>query len=281
MIRPAQRKFLERARTAKALDPAAFAELLRRCGGADRVEELTTIGYQRLADHFAVVGVIGRQRPILSAGTRKLIEEARRVLGLSDHVYTADLRGYGGAGDLRDMSGQGLIDLLARWERRGLDVAGFVTARREISPAQLRLLQVARKRVGIEDAHYYRMLQDFGAVSSAADLDRRGFDLCLAFLEAEGFDREPLAPTAPGFGRRAGFASPEQVDLIRSLWRAWIGPSVESVEALEAGLNTWLERYHGTSSLRFLTTTGAGKAITALRAMRARKSARHGEIAHA
>lgn len=271
MIRPAQRKLLDRAREAVAADPAAFAELLRRYGGADRVEDLTAAGLARLLDHLTVTTRFNtRQRPVLSAGTRRLIEDAACQLFLTPHVYAADLRGHAGAADPRDLTGRGLIELLTRWERRGLDVAAFTAARREVTPAQLRLLQLARKQTGILDKHYYGMLQDYGAVLSASDLDRRGFELCMAFLEAEGFERKPVAPAAPAFGRRPGFATPEQVELIRTLWREWTGPSADSEAAVEAGLNAWLERYHATSSLRFLITARAGKVITALRAMKAR-----------
>lgn len=269
MIRPAQLKLIERAREAVASDPAEFAEILRRCGGVDTIEALTTQGFGRLMDHFAVIRFQCRQRPILSAATRKLIEAAARQLGLTAHVYAADLRGYGGVADLRDLGGRGLIDLLSRWEQRGLDVTAFVSARRTITPAKVRLIQVARKRNAMEDRRYYSMLQGYGGVVSANDLDGRGFDLCMAFLEAEGFEREPLAVAKPGFGRRPGFASPEQVELIRALWREWSGSEVE------AELNAWLERYHRASTLRFLTSAGAGKVITSLKAMKARSAPKH------
>ena len=276
MIRPAQLKLLDRARAAVAPDDAAFTAVLRRCGGADRVEDLTAAGLARLLDHLTVSGFKCRQRPTISARARKLIEEAAWQLALSPHTYAADLRGYAGVSDLRDLSGRGLVELLSQWERRGLDVAAFTAARREITPAQLRLIHVARKRIEMAEHRYHGMVLDYGGVVSAADLDRRGFDLCMAFIEAEGFDREPIAPaapTAPAFGRRPGFASPEQVELIRTLWREWSGPTAESEAVVEAGLNAWLERYHGASSLRFATVAAAGKVITALKAM---KDRRHG-----
>lgn len=114
MIGPAQRKLLERARAAVAPDPADFAEVLRRCGGADRVEDLTAAGLARLLDHLTVTGFKCRQRPTISARARTMIEEAARGLGLTPHVYAADLRGHAGVADLRDLSGRGLIELL-RW----------------------------------------------------------------------------------------------------------------------------------------------------------------------
>lgn len=274
MIRPAQLKLIERAREAVASDPADFADILRRCGGVDAVEALTAQGFARMMDHFAVIRFQCRQRPILSATTLKLIEATAQQLALTPHVYAADLRGHGGVADLRDLGGYGLIDLLSRWEQRGLDVAAFVAARRSITPAKIRLIQVARKRNAMDEKRYYGMLQGYGGVVSAKDLDGRGFDLCMAFMEAEGFDREPAAPAAPSFGRRPGFASPEQVDLIRALWREWTGSTDESNATVEAALNVWLERYHRASSLRFLASSGAGKVITSLRAMKGRRAAK-------
>ncbi|CAO4177616.1 hypothetical protein EEDFHM_03136 [Methylorubrum populi] len=281
MIRPAQFKLLERARIAVASDPTEFAGLLRRYGGADCIEALTAQGFDRLMDHMTVTGFKCRQRPTLSAATHKQVEETARRIGLSPYAYTADLRGYGGVSDLRDLSGRGLIELLMCWQPRGLDVAEFVAARRTVTPAQLRLIQLARKRIEMPDNRYYGMLLDYGGVASASDLDGRGVNLCLAFMEAEGFDRDPPASTQPAFGRRTGFASPEQVELIRTLWREWSGPTGEAEDAVEASLNAWLERYHRVSSLRFLTTGGAGKVITALRTMKVRKSDRPAEIRHA
>ncbi|OAS27459.1 regulatory protein GemA [Methylobacterium platani] len=280
MIRPGQRKLLERARAAVAPDPGKFIDALRRCGGADRVEDLTAAGFARLMDHFTVTGFKCRQRPTLSARTRTMVEEARDRLKLSNHTYAADLRGHAGISDLRDMSGRGLLELLTQWEGRGLDVPAFVAARREITPSQIRLIQVARKKIEMEDPRYHRMVQDYGGVVTASDLDRRGFDLVLAFLEAEGFERQPAPSTQPAFGRRPGFASPEQVELIRALWREWSGHPAEPETAIEAGLNAWLERFHGASSLRFLTVARAGKVITALKSMARRRGSTPSEASH-
>lgn len=281
MIRPSQLKLLERARAAVAPDPAEFADILRRHGGADRVEDLTAAGFASVMDQMTVAGFRCRQRPILSARTRTLIGEARDRLQLSDHTYEADLRFCGGVTDLRDLRGLGLIELLTRWERRGLDVASFVASRRDITPKQLRLVQIVRKQATTEEDRYCRMLQTYGGVTSASDLDQRGFDLVLAFLEGEGFERQRPPSTQAAFGRRPGFATPEQVELIRALWREWSSQSAEPDTAIEAGLNAWLERYHGASSMRFLTVARAGKVITALKSMARRKGAKSNEASHA
>lgn len=89
---PAGAAQADRAREAVASDPDEFAGILRRCGGVDTVEALTAQGFARLMDHFTVIRFQCRQRPILSATTRKLIEATAQQLGLSPHVYAADLR---------------------------------------------------------------------------------------------------------------------------------------------------------------------------------------------
>ncbi len=63
-------------------------------------------------------------------------------------------------------------------------------------------------------------------------------------------------------------ASPAQVDLIRSLWRAWASEPGDD----DTTLNRWLEKHYKVSALRFLTREAAGKAITGLKRMSARKA---------
>ena len=283
MIRSAKLKLLERARVDGGYDQTRFAEIPHRWGAAESTDMLLAAGFERVMDYLTLCGFRDRARPVLSTRTRQLLNDAREYLGVSDFVFATMLRSHGRAGDLRDLDGRGLLNMLAGLESYGLEVSRFIATRQQITPAQLRLLQVARKQVEDPDARYYADLQTYGGVNSAADLDKRGFDLMLILMEASGFDHKPATPTAPslkyGFGRRPGFATPEQIELIRTLWREWSGPTAESEAAVEAALNTWLERYHGTSSLRFVTSAGAGKVITALKTMKARKGER--EASHA
>lgn len=280
MIRPAQLKLLEKARVATHLDPTRFAIMLQAWGGADNLNDLAPAGYERIMDHFTWSGFRDKARPVLSMRTRSLIASLQGHLGISNFVFMTILRSNGSVGDLRELSGRGLLNVLGSLERRGLRVETFIEARREITPAQLRLLQLARKQTRMSDEEYSADLHELGGVNSGSDLDRRGFELMMAGMEVAGFQREAPRKAAPaGFGHRPGFATPEQVELIRTLWREWGGPTAESETAVEAGLNTWLERYHAASSLRFLTSAGAGKVITALKTMKVRKSQR--EATHA
>lgn len=260
MIRPANLALLDRARRYFADRPHVLA-----CFPTEGQEgELSPSAFERLMDLSIVCGFRDRKRPILSLKTRQLVERWRRSLDFSDHVFTTFLRRYGAA-DLQELDGYGLLGMLGRLEAAGLDVGFFNIQRRDISPNQVRLIHVARAAISFPDDTFYRVLQTFGGVNSTADLDGRGFDLVMAYLEVEGFERRPAATAREiDLGRRPGFASPEQLDLIRALWREWSGADDA------AALDTWLERYHRVSSLRFLTAAAAAKAITDLKAMKRR-----------
>jgi len=101
-------------------------------------------------------------------------------------------------------------------------------------------------------------------VTSAADLTPEGFKGVMDYFNACGFRSDWMKRT---YGNRPGMASPNQIDLIRKLWRQWSG------EDNEKDLNLWLDRSFRVSALRFLTPEIAGKAITGLRAMAGRKAA--------
>ncbi|WP_375453657.1 regulatory protein GemA [uncultured Methylobacterium sp.] len=271
MIRPAQLKLLDRARAAVAPDAAEFAEMLQRWGDAQSVDALSAAGFERFMDYCTVCGFRDRQRPVLSKVTIKAFDLAWYEAGFTRNQMITHFHS-GGFRELKDVDGQKLLYLMANLERSTFRIERFEYFRTpKITSAQLRLLQTARRKIGQPDDRYYPMLQIFGAANTAASLDQRGFDLMMAALRRDGFEDRARAPSGPTFGARPGFASPEQVDLIRTLWREWIGPTAESEAAVEAGLNAWLERYHRASSLRFVTTSAAGKVITALRAMKARK----------
>lgn len=276
MIRPAQVALVERARaylSGRDHPPAVLALFPEPTRGA----ELTVGSFGALMDRCLLAGFRDRRWPILSLRTRQLAEVWRKQARISDHVFTTHLRG-SGAADLRELSGTGLLILLGCFEEGGMSVPAFQAERGRIDGKRIALVQIARKEVGMENAKFYRVLQEYGGANSTTDLDQRGFDLVMAFLEAEGFQRSrpSLAASSPpattaNLGQRAGFASPEQLALIRDLWREWSGADDE------AALSTWLDRFHGVSALRFLKVGPAGKVITALKAMKRRR--RNGENA--
>lgn len=265
MIRPAQVALIERARL--HLAGKGYTDILARFPAPERVAELSPAGFDRLADLAAVSGFKDRRRPILSLATRQMLDEARQALGITDFAFTTSLKARGRT-DLIEANGTDLLAFLVWLEPRGLDVGMFVARRRGITRKQVQLVHVARKQTGASDPDFSSWLQWVGGVNSVADLDGRGFDLIMACLEVNGFKRSrPEEAGRSAFGQRPGFASPAQVELIRALWREWSG------EDDEDALNTWLERFHHVSSLRFATAAVAGRAITGLRAMKHRRSA--------
>lgn len=131
-----------------------------------------------------------------------------------------------------------------------------------MTPKQIALVHLAAKQLGFDDDLYRAILIAHGGVDSAKNLDARGFERVMAYFTAHGFRSTWTQRT---YGNRPGMATPRQIDLIRGLWADWSGGEDE------AGLNAWLERSFHVSSLRFLSGAAAGKAITGLKTMIARK----------
>ncbi len=135
-----------------------------------------------------------------------------------------------------------------------------------ITAKQIRLIQVAKRELKLEDEDYRTILARYGNVASAADLDAQGFDYVMRYFTALGFRSTWTKRT---FGNRAGMATPAQVDLIRSLWRQFSGTD----DPGDSGLNAWLDKHHHITALRFVGAEKASKVIYALKAMAARKKA--------
>lgn len=132
-----------------------------------------------------------------------------------------------------------------------------------ITPQQLKLIHVAQRKVHLPDDAYRTALAQIAGVTSSTELDRDGFDAMMGLFQYLGF--APTNAQGQNFGTRPGMASFAQIELIRALWLEYT-----SRQAGEAELCKWLERCFKVSSLRFLTATAAPKAITALKAMKAR-----------
>ena len=129
---------------------------------------------------------------------------------------------------------------------------------------QIAVLHVAKAKLGISEAEYRAALVQIAGVESSTELDRGGFEALMGFFEYLGF--EPLLRRGADYGKRPGMASFAQLELIRELWREYTRGACGS----EDELNKWLLRSFKVSSLRFLTLEAARKAITALKAMKAR-----------
>lgn len=132
-----------------------------------------------------------------------------------------------------------------------------------ISANQIKLLFVARGKLGFDDDTFRSALAQIAGVTSVKDLDRAGFEAMMGFFEYCGF--APLTRRGPSYGARPGMASFAQIELIRDLWHEYTRG-----RAGEDEMNIWLERCWKISSLRFLKAETAPKVITALKAMKAR-----------
>lgn len=133
---------------------------------------------------------------------------------------------------------------------------------RRIGRKQLAVVHMAAAELKLDEATYRDVLDRFAGVTSAKDLDNRGFTAVMAYFTALGFRSTWTQRT---YGRRPGMASPKQIDLIRRLWRSWSGADDE------AALGHWIDHSFHVSALRFLDSAGADKAINGLRAMIRRK----------
>ena len=131
---------------------------------------------------------------------------------------------------------------------------------------QISLIHVAKARLGLEDDDYRAILMRCGSVASSRDLDDIGFELVMDAFHRLGFDSDF---SRRNFGHRAGMASAPQVALIRALWSEYTGGAGD-----DRSLGKWLERTFKVSSLRFLPVDKAPKAITALKAMKAKQAAK-------
>lgn len=132
-----------------------------------------------------------------------------------------------------------------------------------LSRKQLAVIHVAKTKLDIDDPQYRAALVQIGGVTSSKDLDQDGFDAIMGYFEYLGF--APLMTKGPDYGKRPGMASFAQLEFIRTLWAEHTQHKAD-----EDALNLWLVRCWKVSSLRFLTKSQAQKAITALKAMKAR-----------
>lgn len=134
-----------------------------------------------------------------------------------------------------------------------------------ITTSQIALIHVAKKQLGLDDDMYRAILQIHGRVESSKDLDAAGFEAVMRYFNKCGFKSTWRELT---YGDRPGMASPRQVKRIRALWREYSGADDG------AALNKWLERTCKLSALAFLTPKAAQDAITGLKIMTARATAK-------
>ena len=132
---------------------------------------------------------------------------------------------------------------------------------------KIALVQVAKQQLGLDDDTYRDILHRLAGVKSSKDLDEAGFKALMIHFEAAGF-----VSTAKkrNFGeRRPGMASASQVAKIRKLWGAFTEGA-----GTDTTLGKWLEGRFKVSSIRFVASELAPKAIAALINMNERRTAK-------
>lgn len=127
---------------------------------------------------------------------------------------------------------------------------------------RLQLVQIARRRLGLDEESYRSILRDYGGADSATALDDRGFAMVMDRFRYLGFVSDKRRASF-SFADRAGMASAAQIALIRELWGKL------SRDGSEAALNKWIARF-GVDALRFVDATRARRIVGALRAWEAR-----------
>ncbi len=129
---------------------------------------------------------------------------------------------------------------------------------RALQPKRVRLIQVARKALGLDEEAYRAILRDHGGVDSATALTNAGFDRVMDRFRYLGFVSDKRkASFSPN--DRAGMATAAQIALIRELWAKL------SRNASAASLDNWISRF-GVDALRFADVDRAKRILGALRA---------------
>jgi Protein of unknown function (DUF1018)/Transposase len=124
-----------------------------------------------------------------------------------------------------------------------------------------------KSQLSMADNDYRAILRHVAGVASAKQLDMRGFDAVMETFRRLGF--ESTSPRKPFGWDRPGMATNQQCRLIRALWAEWTDG-----QGTDSTIGTWLEHFFSVSALRFLSAEDAQKAITALKAMKRRRSTR-------
>lgn len=124
--------------------------------------------------------------------------------------------------------------------------------------AQIKQVQVARKRLNMSDADYRAMLQRVAGVASSKELTQAGFSLVMDEFVRLGFVSTARHEAELHKTRAAWTASPAQRSKIVALWDAWQGYHDPE------GLRRWLEHHHGVLDVKFCSAAKAHNVIGSL-----------------
>ncbi len=146
-----------------------------------------------------------------------------------------------------------------------------------------RLIHVARRQLGMDEATYREMLKNVADVESSTELTPHGFDLIMEHLLACGFVKTPSVHDYSGFvaykekwraqGMRPGMATPGQLASIESEWDSmrWYWAPDDGFGNRDLALRGFLRKRFRSSDLRFLNFQDAHNCIEALKAINQRR----------
>lgn len=122
--------------------------------------------------------------------------------------------------------------------------------------SKIKLIHYAARNLGIEDEDYRAMLLRVGGTVSSKALNEAGFDAMMLEFKRLGFNS---SRRQAAYGReRPGMASDRQLNLVRRLWRQYVGKDDDE------GLRRFIEKHFTLSSLRFMDKRAATKIISTL-----------------
>lgn len=194
----------------------------------------------------------------------EIMSDVRNVLFDLSYMQDLDVPGVNSIMRLAGRAVQSMEDKEIRVLERLGHRRSFITggSRMTISAKQKAILHVAKSKLKLSDDLYRLALVKIAGVTTSNDLTVEGFVAVMGYFEHCGF--RPMVAGGATYGNRPGFASPAQLELIRTLWSEYTDGADEDA------LCKWLERCFKVSSLRFLQSKAAPKVITALKSMKAR-----------
>jgi phage gp16-like protein len=134
-----------------------------------------------------------------------------------------------------------------------------------IDAKKLRLVQVARRKLALDDAQYRNLLYLADGVDSSKKLSMAGFSQFMEICAHLGFQSDFAARN---MGHRAGMATPAQIALMKRIWG-----ETRYGDSGERGLERWVEEHFTRSALRFIEDAEAPRVIGALLAVKSRAAA--------
>lgn len=142
----------------------------------------------------------------------------------------------------------------------------------QLRDREIKLIHVARRDLGLDDATYRAVLREVAGVKSSTELDSRGRHKLLEHFKQKGFTVKSKAKaTKPNVsaGAVSSAAADPQYHKIRSLWSALHEAGAVRVNT-EAALRIFIKRITGCDDYRFCNGQQVVTVIEALKKWLAR-----------